>query len=340
MGPEEFDYTLPAELIAQYPLDRRDGSRLLVLSRVEGKLEHRRFTDIKEYLRKGDVLVLNDTGQNGHGPNGHGPDSHGLEVWECMARPSKGLKKGAEITFREGPLLDSGRSELSVRLLERGPQGIWACELRAEQDLTETIEAIGRMPLPPYIRREASELDKERYQTVFASKEGAVAAPTAGLHFTTGLIEEIKKMGVEVLYITLHTGPATFMPVRTKDIREHRLPREHFKIEPPVFEAVKCAKEQRRRVIAAGSTTTRAVESAFDYGSSGTRLEGETGLFIYPGFEFKVISGLLTNFHLPQSSLIMLVSAFAGRDNVMEAYREAVKQRYRFYSYGDAMLVI
>jgi S-adenosylmethionine:tRNA ribosyltransferase-isomerase len=206
--------------------------------------------------------------------------------------------------------------------------------------VAEAIEAIGRMPLPPYIRRKAAELDKERYQTVFASKQGAVAAPTAGLHFTTELIEDIIEMGVEVHYITLHTGPATFMPVRTNDIRGHRLPHEYFNIKPSVFEAVKCAREQRRRVIASGSTATRALETAFNYGFSGARLEGETELFIYPGFEFKVINGLLTNFHLPGSSLIMLVSAFAGRDNVMEAYREAIKQRYRFYSYGDAMLII
>jgi S-adenosylmethionine:tRNA ribosyltransferase-isomerase len=360
MGPEEFDYTLPPELIAQYPLERRDGSRLMVL-----------FSDIKEYLRSGDLLVLNDTrviparllgrkatggkvevlllrrrDEEGKGQYDHGPSGHGPRVWECLVRPSKGLKRGAEIEFNGAP----SSPVLKVRLLTRAPHGIWTCELRTERsrterswtawDVDEAIEAIGRMPLPPYIRRGAGDLDEDRYQTVFARHQGAVATPTAGLHFTTELIEEIKEMGVEVHHITLHTGPATFMPVRTKDISEHRVPGENFNIEPPVFEAIRKAREQRRRVIAVGSTATRALETVFMDGFEGARGEGETGLFIYPRFEFRVISGLLTNFHLPQSSLIMLVSAFAGRDKVVGAYREAVREGYRFYSYGDAMLII
>jgi S-adenosylmethionine:tRNA ribosyltransferase-isomerase len=357
MRPEEFSYELPPELIAQYPLERRDSSRLMVLNRVEGSVEHGSFLDIKGYLERGDLLVLNDTKViparlMGRKPTGGKAEVFlvrkkqgvkGEELWDCLVRPSKGLNSGTEIAINGGPS-DIKEIKLSARLVERGQEGIWTCSLSSEGDVTEAIEAVGRMPLPPYIKREAGELDKKRYQTIFAKNPGAVAAPTAGLHFTPELIEGLKGRGVEVHYITLHTGPATFMPVRSNDITGHTVPRERFRVDPGVFEAVTRAIQEGKRVIAVGSTVTRALETAFAEGFNGDEGGGsgknETGLFICPGFEFKVVGGLLTNFHLPRSSLIMLVSAFAGREKILGAYREAVKKRYRFYSYGDAMLIL
>lgn len=358
MRPEEFSYELPPELIAQYPLEQRDSSRLMVLKRVEGTVEHGSFLDIKGYLKRGDVLVLNDTKViparlMGRKPTGGRAEVflvkkkegvNGEELWDCLVRPSKGLKNGTEIAINGGP--SDITIKLSARLVERREEGIWTCSLMTDGDVIEAIEAVGRMPLPPYIKREAGELDKKRYQTVFAKNPGAVAAPTAGLHFTPELIEELKGGGVEVHYITLHTGPATFMPVRTNDISGHTVPRERFSVAPPVIEAVTRAIQEGKRVIAVGSTVTRALETTFAEGFNGGGGGGsgsgknETGLFICPGFEFKVVGGLLTNFHLPRSSLIMLVSAFAGRERILGAYREAVRKRYRFYSYGDAMLII
>ncbi len=346
MGPEEFDYQLPEELIAQYPLPRRDASRLLVLSRSTGAVEHKRFSDLSGQLLPGDVLVLNDTrviparllGRRSTGGRVELFLLRNVEgcVWECLVKSSKGPRPGEELFFT------GDGEELRARLVERRDKGLWTAELNTVGAVMvmDAVNAIGHVPLPPYIRRDDEGVDKERYQTVFAASPGAVAAPTAGLHFTDALIGAIKEKGVEVHYVTLHTGAATFMPVRVEDIRDHSVPEEFFEVDRGVYEAIKMARGEGRRVIAVGSTVTRALETVFKAEPAGPVLKGGTDLFIYPPFEFRAAKGLLTNFHLPASSLLMLVCAFAGTDKVLAAYREAVKEGYRFYSYGDAMLVI
>ncbi len=339
MDLKDFDFHLPEGLIAQFPLKERDSSRLMVLSRSTGELFHRGFKDIKEFLRPGDILILNDTKVLparliGKRPTGGRVElllvkrlegGKGAEVWSCLIKNSKGMAPGSRLSF--GPL--------GAQVLEAFGEGLWRCSF----DGDPLAKGVGRVPLPPYIRREPVEEDKTRYQTVFAGPEGAVAAPTAGLHFTDGLIEEIKAKGVEVLYITLHTGPGTFMPIRAKDLKDHKMHGEYYSIGPGVFEAIRKGKKEGRRIIAVGTTSTRALEASVGKGFESPLLEGSTGLFIYPGFEFKVIDGLLTNFHLPCSTLIMLAAAFAGREKILAAYGEAVKEGYRFFSYGDAMLI-
>ena len=346
MELKDFDYSLPAELIAQYPLDRREASRLMVLDRSTGEMAHRVFSDMVEVLRSGDVLVLNDTEVlaariRGRKPTGAAVElllvekragtREGREVWRCMARPSKGLKKGSEVFFEGG----TGRR---AEVMDVDGEGFRVCEFSGFSG--PVTEAIGEVPLPPYIRRSVEDLDRERYQTVYASAPGAVAAPTAGLHFTTALLDEIKSKGVEVLRVTLHTGPGTFLPVRQENVRDHRLSGESYSINPADFDGIRTAKREGRRVIAVGTTTTSALEGSVSKGGiDAPELEGSTTLFIYPGFDFKVIDGLVTNFHLPRSTLIMLAAAFAGREKLMKAYEEAVKHKYRFYSYGDCMFI-
>lgn len=342
MKAKDFDFNLPEELIAQYPTSERDSSRLMVLSRATGEISHRSFRDIKEYLRAGDVLIVNDTrvlpvrllGKKVTGGKaellliGKLPTAQaGREVWRCMVKPSKGAIPGTRFFF-------DGGTEAVV--LESGDGSFRICEFSSTLDL----EKIGRVPLPPYIRRDAEDEDRTRYQTVFAESDGAVAAPTAGLHFTGPLLDEIKAIGVEVCRITLHTGPGTFMPVRVKDISSHTMLPESYFISEEVFAAIVKAKREKRRVVAVGTTSTRALEAAVENGFDNPVLNGSTSLFIYPGFEFKAADALLTNFHLPGSTLIMLVSAFAGTERIMDAYAEAVKERYRFFSYGDAMLIV
>lgn len=339
MELKDFDFNLPEGLIAQFPLKERDSSRLMVLSRSTGELLHRGFRDIKECLRPGDILVLNDTkvlparliGKKASG--GHVElllvrrldEGKGAEVWTCLIKNSKGLRPGSRLSF----------SAIGAEILEVFGEGLWRCSF----DGDPLAKGVGRVPLPPYIRREPAEEDKARYQTVFAGPGGAVAAPTAGLHFTDRLIEEIKAKGVEVVYITLHTGPGTFMPIRVKSLKDHKMHGEYYTIAPKVFEAIRKGKDEGRRIIAVGTTSTRALEASAGKGFENPVLEGSTGLFIYPGFEFKVIDGLLTNFHLPCSTLIMLAAAFAGRERLLAAYEEAVKEGYRFFSYGDAMFI-
>ncbi|MFQ5735369.1 MAG: tRNA preQ1(34) S-adenosylmethionine ribosyltransferase-isomerase QueA [Thermodesulfobacteriota bacterium] len=342
METREFDFYLPEGLIAQYPLDERDSSRLMVLSRATGEILHRSFREIGEFLRPGDVLVLNDTrvvparllGRKATGGKVEllltgkvGLAQAGKEAWRCMVKPSKGVGPGTRFFFDHG---------VEAVVLESGPEGFRVCEFTSPLDLEE----MGRIPLPPYIRRDAEEKDRERYQTVFAASDGAVAAPTAGLHFTAPLLDGLRASGVEVHRITLHTGPGTFMPVRVKDLKNHRMLPEFYTIPPEVFASVVKAREEGRRVIAVGTTSTRALEAAARDGIDRPVLKGPTGLFIYPGYEFKVVDALLTNFHLPGSTLIMLVSAFAGTRRVMDSYAEAIKQGYRFFSYGDAMLIV
>ncbi len=314
----------------------------MVLERSTGRTFHTEFRRVAEYLREGDLLVVNDTKVFparllGTKPSGgrieallvERLDSNGAELWRCLIKNSKGLKPGSAISFEGGE---------RAGVVEAEEDGFWKVEFAP--GFSGRLERTGRTPLPPYIRREAEKEDGIRYQTVYAGRSGAVAAPTAGLHFTERLLEEIKKKGVEVRSLTLHTGPGTFMPVRVENIEAHRMLPERYSIAPEVSEAVRKAKAGKRRVVAVGTTSTRALEAAFRNGFEDPVLEGSTDLFIYPGFEFRVVDALLTNFHLPGSTLIMLVAAFAGRERVLAAYREAVSMNYRFFSYGDAMLIV
>jgi S-adenosylmethionine:tRNA ribosyltransferase-isomerase len=332
MDVEEFDYPLPEELIAQEPLAERDASRLLMLPRRSGPVRHAMVRDLPELLRAGDVLVVNDARvipARLHGrKEGSGGKVELLLVeplasgdWLALGQASKPLREGARVTVmgsaieivevREG-------GELVVRLPVAG-DALWSF-----------LDQAGEMPLPPYIRRAPDESDRERYQTVFARERGAVAAPTAGLHFTPALIEALAGRGVEVARITLHVGPGTFLPVRARRVEDHRMHRERYFVPEETAQAVARA----GRVVAVGTTALRTLE-----GSGGKAGPGATDLFITPGYEFKIVDALFTNFHLPKSTLLMLVAAFAGLDRIHEAYREAIAQRYRFFSYGDAMLI-
>ncbi|MEK7313484.1 MAG: tRNA preQ1(34) S-adenosylmethionine ribosyltransferase-isomerase QueA, partial [Deltaproteobacteria bacterium] len=361
MNLTDFDYFLPQELIAQYPIERRDESRLMVIHRDSGAIEHKNFPDIIGYLKQGDLLVLNDTkvmcarliGKKSTGGRaelllisrvenslsggddkfltpspiwgegrGEGDLGRDSELWRSMVKPEKGIKAGVKVFFAD---------DFFAEAIEKDETGCWVFRLVGE-DIKEKIRKHGKIPLPPYIRRDAEEVDKTRYQTIFAKKEGAIAAPTAGLHFTDAIFEEIKKKGALVCYVTLHTGPATFLPVR--DMASHKVPAEHYIIGKDVSAEIIKARKEKRRVVAVGSTVTRTLEAAFLKGFENPVLEGATGLFITPGFQFKVISALITNFHLPKSSLLMMVSAFAGKDLILKAYKEAVEKRYRFFSYG------
>ncbi len=346
MELKDFDYSLPEELIAQYPLKERDSSRLMFLDPTTGGIKHGTFRDIIGYLREGDLLILNDTrviparlsGRKSTGgkvevllcrKDTRREGAGRKEAWKCLVKPSKGVAKGLKLFFDEG---------VEAEVIRKDDEGLWECEFNSLDK--DSLERLGKTPLPPYIKREANGTDRSRYQTVFAGKPGAVAAPTAGLHFTEELLNEIRNKGVEIHYLTLHTGPGTFMPVRVDDIRRHRVLKERYSIDGGVFKAVLKAKDEKRRVIAVGSTSTRALEASVLNGFEEPALAGETGLFIYPGFKFRLIDGLLTNFHLPGSTLIMLVAAFAGLKIIMHAYNEAVKERYRFFSYGDCMLIL
>ena len=342
MKVSDFDYTLPKELIAKFPAEPRDSSRLMVLNRKTGEIEHRIFRDIKEYLREGDLLVLNDTKVIPARLYGELPTGAKVEVllvrqvepgtWEVMGRPAKKLKPGRRVIFSP---------ELSAEVLKYLGEGRRLLKFRYPEgkEFMEILSRIGRVPLPPYIEREERPEDREKYQTVFAKKEGSVAAPTAGLHFTPELLKELKEMGVIIKTVTLHVGPGTFKPVKVERVEEHRMDYETYTVPPETAAEVNRAKEEGRRVIAVGTTVVRTLESAADEEGFVKSGEGSTNLFIYPGYRFKVIDALITNFHLPRSTLLMLVCAFAGKEKVLNAYREAVKEGYRFYSFGDAMFI-
>ncbi len=341
--PDDFDYTLPQELIAQYPPRQRGLSRLMVLHRSSGAVMHRGFSDIKDFMSSGDALVLNDTKVIPARLLGRKPTGGRVELflireegdegglWICLLRASKGIRQGLKIFFESG---------LEAELVNKGEDGLWRVSLSGPGPVRELIEKTGSVPLPPYIKREAGDIDRDRYQTVYAKRPGAVAAPTAGLHFTEGLLEEIGAKGVRIFYVTLHTGPGTFMPPRPDGRGGYRIHEEYFRVDKRVLDGLLEVKRGGGRVFVVGTTTTRALESAVLNGLSSPRYEGFTDLFIRPGFRFRLTDALVTNFHLPRSSLIMLVSAFAGRGPLMSAYKEAVERRYRFYSYGDAMLII
>lgn len=357
LTPKDFDFDLPSELIAKYPLDNREDSRMMVLNSKDHSITHKHFTDFIDYLKPNDLLVLNDTRVISARLLGKKKTGGKVEVllikqlegvsgsvtlWQAMLKGGKSVKIGDSLEF------EKDNKKLTVTLKEKQDDGFVVVNLVTTSDLIETINTVGVTPLPPYLDREAEDSDKERYQTVFAdsddtSKAKAVAAPTAGLHFTDEVLDKIKAKGIKVAYITLHTGPGTFLPIRVENIAEHKVPTEEYNIPESVYDDIVSTKESGGRVVAVGTTVTRTLEAAIDKKDDGElfsdKLTGETDIFIHPGYKFKVVDALLTNFHLPESSLIMLVSAFAGTDFTMASYKEAVKEKYRFFSYGDCMLV-
>ena len=339
MKTSDFDFALPQELIAQTPLKRRDASRLLTLDRRTGATGHYHFYDLPRFLRPGDCLVLNDSRVLparliGRRPTGGACEvllltDRGEDCWECLVRPGRKLKPGARVQFGDGALAAVVEQELSdgKRLVRFQYEGIFL----------EVLERLGRMPLPPYIKAELE--DQERYQTVYSKVTGSAAAPTAGLHFTPELLAQVREMGVKVCYITLHVGLGTFRPVKAEDIQDHRMHAEFCMISRETADAVNETKENGGRVICVGTTSCRTIESFAEEDGTLRERSGWTDIFIYPGYRFKVLDALITNFHLPQSTLLMLVSALAGRERVLAAYEEAVREKYRFFSFGDAMFV-
>ena len=337
----DFYYDLPQELIAQVPLEHRDASRLLTVDRRTGTCEDKHFADILEYLRPGDCLVLNDSrvlparllGER-VGTGAHVEllllTPHGNDTWEVLAGPGRRAKPGDTIAFGDGLL--------TAHILEVMEGGNRLVKFTYEGNFYEVLERIGQMPLPPYIHEKLQ--DKERYQTVYSRELGSAAAPTAGLHFTPELLEKVQAMGVEIAYVTLHVGLGTFRPVKEEEITAHKMHTEHYTLGAEAAAIINRTRERGGRVIAVGTTSCRTLESV---GLTDGRVEpgeGWTGIFIYPGYEFQVLDGLITNFHLPESTLIMLVSAFAGYEHTMAAYRHAVEKKYRFFSFGDAMLIV
>jgi S-adenosylmethionine:tRNA ribosyltransferase-isomerase len=342
MKVDLFDFDLPEELIAQVPLKNRTDSRLMVLDKKTGAIEHTIFKNIKDYLRKGDCLVLNDTRVLPARLFGVKKDTGAkIEIlllkqldndrWETLVKPAKRVKEGTEIDFGDGLLkaVCTGASEHGGRVLQFDYEGIFY----------EVLDKLGEMPLPPYIKEQLD--DRERYQTVFAREPGSAAAPTAGLHFTDSLLEEIKGLGVHIAFITLHVGLGTFRPVSVEDVLEHDMHSEFYMVTDSTANLLNEVRSSGGRIITVGTTSTRTLETIAS-ANSGKFIGGSgwTNIFIYPGYEFKAIDGMITNFHLPKSTLIMLVSALAGRENVLRAYNTAVSERYRFFSFGDAMLIL
>lgn len=341
MKTSDFYYDLPPELIAQTPLERRDGSRLMLLDKKTGEIQHRHFYELPQFLRPGDCLVLNDSRVLparllGHrDPSGGAAEvllllDKGEKRWECLVRPGRKLHPGQKVAFGDGSLL-------TATILEELPGGNRIVEFHYEGIFLEILEQLGKMPLPPYIKEELN--DPERYQTVYSRAVGSAAAPTAGLHFTKELLEQVQSMGVKVCYITLHVGLGTFRPVKEEDPTEHEMHSEYCMISAETAQIINETKKAGGRVICVGTTSCRTLESWA--GEDGTMKEsaGWTNIYIYPGYQFKVLDCLITNFHLPESTLIMLVSALAGQENVLAAYQEAVQERYRFFSFGDAMFI-
>ena len=348
MNVADFDFSLPDDLIAQEPPAERGGSRLLVMDRASGRLAHHQFSELPSLLRSGDLLVVNDTRVfparliGSRLPGGGAAECFLMhpgdapDTWVALVHPGQRLREGARMRF-EG----AGRV-LHAEIAGRHFHGRRTVRLWTDDgtSVRETIDAIGHIPLPPYIKRADTAADRDRYQTVFARERGSIAAPTAGLHFTPPLLEELTRRGIERATVTLHVGYGTFQPVRVDRVEEHQVEAEHYEVTAAAAAALTRTRRSGRRVIAVGTTTTRTLES-LTVTAEGEVLpgHGETALFMYPGFEFRIVSGLITNFHLPKSSLLMLVAAFAGRERVLAAYRQAIADRYRFYSYGDAMFI-
>ncbi len=340
MRVNDFDYYLPQELIAQEPVSQRQMSKLLVMDKNSGAIEHKLFRDIIKYLKKGDCLVLNDTRVIPARLFGIKEGTGGKiefvllkridkDIWEVMLKPGKRAKPGAKFIFGNGQL----RADI-IQIVESGNRLV---KFKYEGIFEEILERVGIIPLPPYITKKPQ--DVERYQTVYSRFEGSAAAPTAGLHFTRALMDEIGEIGVDIAYITLHVGLGTFKPVKVQDLTQHKMHSEYYKIEERDCQLINRAKKMGGRVIAVGTTSCRVLETVADMNGKVNPQEGWTQIFIYPGYEFKVLDALITNFHLPKSTLIMLVSALAGRNKVMGAYNTAIKEKYRFFSFGDAMFI-
>lgn len=339
MKVTDFDYELPEELIAQTPIEKRDESRLMVLDRKEQTIEHKHFKDIIDYLEPGDVLVRNNTkviparlyGKKETGAKVEFLLLNNMEkdIWECIVRPGNKLHIGAKVIFGDGLL--------KAEVLDTMPGGTRKVEFHYEGIFNEILDKIGLMPLPPYIHERLKEND--RYQTVYAKYDGSAAAPTAGLHFTPELLKKIEEKGIDIANVTLHVGIGTFRPVKEDTVEAHQMHSEHFYIKEEDCEKINKAKKSGHRVIAVGTTSCRVLETIADDNGYVKPIEGDTQIFIYPGYKFRCLDALITNFHLPQSTLVMLVSALAGKDYIMKAYKEAVEQKYRFFSFGDAMLI-
>lgn len=341
MKTSDFYYDLPKELIAQTPVEPRDSSRLLVLDRKNGEITHKHFYDIADYLNEGDLIVANDSRVLPARIYGI-KDKTGARVeflllkqisgnrWETLCKPGKKAREGAKFSFGDGLL--------TATVHEVKDDGNRIVDFDCDENFFSTLDKIGQMPLPPYITEELK--DKERYQTIYSHELGSAAAPTAGLHFTEELMDKLRAKGVNIAYVTLHVGLGTFRPVKVDDVTKHKMHSEHYEIPKQTAELIKKTKQNGGRVIAIGTTSCRTLESVAAEHGEIIPCEGFTEIFIYPGFEFKVLDGLVTNFHLPESTLIMLVSAFAGYDNIMNAYKTAVEKRYRFFSFGDAMVIL
>ena len=340
MKTHDFWYDLPEELIAQTPLQQRDSSRLLVLGRESGEIKHRHFYDILEYLKPGDCLVMNNSRVLPARLLGHRPTGGAVEVlllrdlgdkrWECLVKPDGKMQPGHEVIF--------GNGELRGKVVEVLDTGNRIVEFSYEGIFLEVLESLGKMPLPPYIKEELA--DQERYQTVYSKAVGSAAAPTAGLHFTTELLEKIREKGVATAFVTLHVGLGTFRPVKAEDISEHHMHSELCMLSQETADILNATRASGGRIICVGTTSCRTLESLVNEDGSFEAKSKWTEIFIYPGYRFKAMDGLITNFHLPESTLLMLVSAFSSREKIMAAYREAVKERYRFFSFGDAMVIV
>ncbi|MCI9110803.1 MAG: tRNA preQ1(34) S-adenosylmethionine ribosyltransferase-isomerase QueA [Bacilli bacterium] len=340
MSTDDFDFYLPEELIAQTPLKKRDTSRLLVLDKESGEILHRQFTDILDYINPGDTLVLNDTKvipariygvkeETGAVIELLMLNEKGNDVWECLTKPAKRVKEGTIISFGDGKL----KAEC-VGVFE---EGIRHFKLIYSGILYEILDALGEMPLPPYIHERLE--DPQRYQTVYAKNVGSAAAPTAGLHFTPELLEKIKEKGINIAYVTLHVGLGTFRPVSVENVKDHKMHSEFYIVNKETADLLNKTKESGHRIISVGTTSTRTLETVVNLYGTFKECSGFTDIFIYPGYEFKAVDKLITNFHLPKSTLIMLVSALAGKENILNAYNEAVKEQYRFFSFGDSMFI-
>lgn len=340
MKTDDFDYNLPEELIAQTPLKKRDSSRLMVLDKKTGEVEHKHFTDIIDYLEKGDTLVLNDTKVLPARLIGEKEETKAVieilllkniekDDWECLTKPARRIKVGTVVSFGDGLL--------KAKCIKELDDGIRHFTLIYDGILYEILDKLGTMPLPPYIHEKLN--DQSRYQTVYAKEVGSAAAPTAGLHFTKDLLKKIEDKGINICYVTLHVGLGTFRPVSVSDVTKHKMHSEYYHMTKEVAETLKKAKENNKKIVSVGTTSTRVLETVMTKYGKFRECSGWTDIFIYPGYKFKAVDRLITNFHLPKSTLVMLVSALAGKDNILNAYNIAVKEKYRFFSFGDAMFI-
>lgn len=340
MKTEDFDFELPERLIAQTPIEKRDASRMLILDKNTGEIIHKHFSDIIDYLEAGDTLVLNDTKVMPARLYGVKEETNavievlllkdlGNNSWECLTKPAKRISVGTKVSFGEGMLI--------AECTRVGEEGIREFKLIYNGILYEILDKLGEMPLPPYIHEKLE--DKDRYQTVYAKNIGSAAAPTAGLHFTKELLNKIKDKGINIAYITLHVGLGTFRPVNVEDVTKHKMHSEYYMMSKETAELLKNTKKNNKRIISVGTTSTRTLETIMNLYGEFKECSGWTDIFIYPGYKFKAIDALITNFHLPKSTLVMLVSALAGKENIMKAYHSAIENEYRFFSFGDSMFI-